>query len=280
MRKYIFTFLLLIISYAQAQTYRFFYEVDFKKDSLSKERLKELMVLDINKEETKFYAHRLLRADSLMNLDNIGILIASGEVEVHPNFKDKLKRKTGSSENISYYSPQVFSYYSVKTNDVQNWKILPDKKEIKGFKVQKATTNFGGRSWEAWFCEEIPFFEGPHKFRGLPGLILELKDTKDNYIFSFVGNKNLDHNVDTKFFLETDFGKRNPIEINEKKWQQLQMDYYQNPIKDFGNRKMYEIIDGQQKEVDKRELIKEAQNRIRKNNNPIELDKAVKYPAK
>jgi GLPGLI family protein len=45
---------------------------------------------------------------------------------------------------------------------------------------ENATTKFGGRNWTAWFCEQIPFQEGPYKFRGLPALIFEISDNEGN----------------------------------------------------------------------------------------------------
>jgi GLPGLI family protein len=52
-----------------------------------------------------------------------------------------------------------------------------------GYKSQKATCNFGGRSWVAWFAPELPYSDGPYKFNGLPGLIVKISDTRNHYVF-------------------------------------------------------------------------------------------------
>ncbi|NLN34002.1 MAG: GLPGLI family protein [Flavobacteriaceae bacterium] len=57
-----------------------------------------------------------------------------------------------------------------------NWVIQEEFKEILGFKVQKASLQFRGRSWEVWFAPDLPFSEGPWKLKGLPGLVLEARD--------------------------------------------------------------------------------------------------------
>ena len=44
-----------------------------------------------------------------------------------------------------------------------------------------------GRNYHAWFAPEIPLNEGPWKFNGLPGLILEVYDTQDHYHFTLIG---------------------------------------------------------------------------------------------
>ena len=67
------------------------------------------------------------------------------------------------------------------------WNILADFTSILGYDVQKATTEFGGRKWIAWFAKEIPIQSGPYKFFGLPGLILKIEDIHKNHIFELKG---------------------------------------------------------------------------------------------
>ncbi len=66
------------------------------------------------------------------------------------------------------------------------WEIMEDTTEIIGFHAQKAICDFGGRTWEAWFAEELPFNDGPYKFSGLPGLILNMADAQNHYRFELV----------------------------------------------------------------------------------------------
>lgn len=264
----IFLFLFVLI---QSQTHRFFYTVNFKIDSLSNEYVKDLVVLDVDKDETKFYSNDFLTNDS--------IRIETGEYEFsYPKFKSSLKRKTGTGENTSYITLSPL-YYSLKTNDIQHWKISDETKNIGNFKAQKATANFGGRHWEAWFSTELPFSEGPYKFRGLPGLILELKDSNENYLFSFVGNKNLAKKIDTTFFLEN-MNKEKPLLITDQQWKKLQVDYFINPMKDFDGDLIVEDKNGNKVKMNPRELTIRTQDHLRKNNNPIEIDKAIHYPKK
>jgi GLPGLI family protein len=84
-----------------------------------------------------------------------------------------------------YYTLQIvddFFYYE-QSSDLFNWTLLSETKEINGYKAQKATTTYSGRDYIAWFTPEIPFAEGPFKFNGLPGLILEIHDTQEHYYF-------------------------------------------------------------------------------------------------
>lgn len=58
----------------------------------------------------------------------------------------------------------------------QKWTLLNESKDISGFSVHKATTQYRGRKYTAWYTPEIPLPYGPWKFNGLPGLILEVYD--------------------------------------------------------------------------------------------------------
>jgi len=79
--------------------------------------------------------------------------------------------------------PDNFIFYE-KLNQFP-WKISSKTSKIGNYTVQKATVKFGGRSWIAWFAPDIPISDGPHKFNGLPGLILKLYDTQNHFVFEF-----------------------------------------------------------------------------------------------
>ena len=54
------------------------------------------------------------------------------------------------------------------------WTITENSKKIMGYACQEATGEFSGRNYKAYFLKDIPFSDGPYKFDGLPGLILEV----------------------------------------------------------------------------------------------------------
>lgn len=64
------------------------------------------------------------------------------------------------------------------------WQITQEKKKIEGYECFKAISKpFRGRTYIAWFCPEIPIPDGPWKLCGLPGLILEAQDEKNEVKF-------------------------------------------------------------------------------------------------
>ena len=273
MKKIFFVFLFLCgLWIVNSQTYRFYYEIKFKKDSLAKEHTNEVAILDIGKDKVKFYPSDILEKDSIRLHQNVYEFSYS-------KLGYKFIREKGTYKNMNYVSLTP-NYYRYETYDEVQWNVLAEKKTIAQFTVQKATTNFGGRNWEAWFTTDIPFQEGPYKFRGLPGLIVELSDTQEHYIFQLWKTKVLPQEFDTSFYVEnTDTTPA--ITITEKKMTNLLLDYYTNPLKDFETQSMVvEDKNGNVKTLNAKELTEMYQKQIRKNNNPIELNKAIVYPVK
>lgn len=68
-----------------------------------------------------------------------------------------------------------------------DWKISADTASFGGLHCQKATTHFKGRDYTAWFCADMPFHAGPWKLNGLPGVILDAHDAKNEVVFKFDG---------------------------------------------------------------------------------------------
>jgi len=65
----------------------------------------------------------------------------------------------------------IFTYEEPKLK----WDILNDRKEIQGFSSRLAkTTTDTGDTFYAWFTDEIAIPDGPFRFKGLSGLILEV----------------------------------------------------------------------------------------------------------
>lgn len=267
---------LLLIILCPSQIHRCIYEMQYKMDSTENGLEKLNMILDIGSKEVKFYGQNLAITDSLnkkfgMNSDYTDM---SGQV---------IKRRINSFDNENYINIKQ-GYYSFKTTDKINWTISDEIKKSENYILQKASTRFGGRSWTAWFCKDIPFNEGPFKFRGLPGLIFELSDAGKNFIYTLVRSQVLPDSYSTENFVESNFGNK-AVPINEKQKHKLMIEFYNDPFaferNTFSKTNSDLKININGKEIHSVDELntqtKSMQEVIRRYNNPLEIDKAVHY---
>ena len=68
-----------------------------------------------------------------------------------------------------------------------DWKTSGDTVTFDGLHCQKATCHFKGRDYTAWFCPDLPVRTGPWKLNGLPGVIVDARDSKNEVVFKFDG---------------------------------------------------------------------------------------------
>ncbi len=97
-----------------------------------------------------------------------------------------------------------------------NWIITDDTKMIKSYKCIKANTHFRGRDYTAWFTTDIPIIDAPWKFYGLPGLVMDIYDAKNQvkiYVESIeyptTERVSSFYNVGTKISLDEYFSFKN-----------------------------------------------------------------------
>jgi len=197
-------------AYSQSLQGYFKYEINyisiFQPDSTDKSSIKsENVVLYIGNDQSFYTFSKLLLEDSLMKYAdrNPVNLVAFGEQLKSYAVKDNIFILKNISETktiqniIGINPPRCYTYTEGAV--LFNWEILSDTMSINGLACQKATTHFGNRIWEAWFCPSIPISEGPYKFRGLPGLIVKINDIQNYWNFELSGFVN----KDTSLYLST-----------------------------------------------------------------------------
>jgi len=276
MKKLILLLSFVLFSFSYSQVTRFVYEVKFVRDTIAKTAFTNAIFLDIDNKNVKFYNQELYEEDSIQKATKIhssGITLGTSLM---------LKRNVNSFDNENYVFVDT-DYYSYKSTDKLKWKILPETKNQKGYTLQKATTDFGGRKWTAWFSKDIPINQGPYKFQGLPGLIFQIEDNQKSYIFNLTEIKKLDSPFDTSRILESNFGKK-AIPISLEKYNEILSNAYYNPYSEIrtklskGEDYTFSAYGKQIKTTkDLDEVRKIIQETKRKNYNPIEIDKAIQY---
>lgn len=170
--------------------YEITYEVEKVPDTTQpNDKLTDIQKLLIGKEISKTYSYLLFQNDSIRTiLENQNVNFpappsGAGTDEIYKNLL------TGNIKVKKRVDETVFCYEENKPEI--DWTILHNRKMIANYSCQNATAKFRGRNYEAWFTTEIPISVGPYKFGGLPGLILEIQDSDQNYTFKCVGLKKL-----------------------------------------------------------------------------------------
>lgn len=274
MKTFILSFLIFLTGFSKAQTHRFIYEYQYKPNAEAKEYKTSNMVLDINPTDVKFYAYGNIVNDSINK---------KGGHNYSWNQTPAIKRNKDSYQNTNY--DMMMDYFSYQTTDKMDWKLENETKTSGQYNLQKATTNYGGREWVAWFSKDINISEGPYKLKGLPGLIFELNDSNNNFIFKLVKSQKLDKTYDTSDFLENFAGKKSlNVTVDEMHKQQLK--FYNDPMKDlrekFDDTPPGTFQVGGKKITSKdqfKEMAKVIQQHILQTYNPLDKVNAVIYPS-
>ncbi|WP_426277137.1 GLPGLI family protein [Chryseobacterium sp. S-02] len=258
-------FLFYTISYAQNK--QFIYEYRFVPDSTDRNNFKtEYMVLSINSKKSEFYSSEKFKSDSTLLADS-----KKGILTMPPNkeFINDRVIKFPNSNTINYiktFDEKYFIDQEVKLN----WKLLNDFKTIMNYKVQKAITEFGGRKWTVWFTTSIPFQDGPYKFFGLPGLILEVEDNTDSHHFTIKGVKN-----SIEEFVYPDLNNYKEIKVKYPQYVKLFKTYRMNPAGSLVG-KIPDFTDSEGKHISGQQKIREIEKmrleKFKKDNNILEID--------
>ena len=220
------TFIALFLAQlSMAQTSRFVYQVTMKSDSTDKANATiETARLDISPEKSLFYGEGRIKRDSVMqrmretrNFDRNAMQNLRSSIDYIVE-KDLIK-------NITYFKTRLGrDQYTYEEDRKMDWKILPETVKIGEYEAQKAETTFAGRKWYAWFTQDIPFQDGPYKFKGLPGLIIKVEYANGDYSFDLQQSKKI-----TEF---PNFDNRggNPIKVKRADFEKQEKLYRKDPV--------------------------------------------------
>ncbi len=193
----ILCFLSLLSSLGYAQIAQFFYITEAYPD-LKKRARHDEMVLDIDtkKNVSSFYSIIERRREEVKDSifargGNLGDVLSAREKLCRPasfQYYEIYKNSPQKGEMVTIDKLWGYFRYTEKL-EKPAWTITNEKKEILTYECQKATANYFGRNWTAWFTLEIPVPEGPWKLYGLPGIILEASDADRHYTFKCISIK-------------------------------------------------------------------------------------------
>ncbi|MCL2738110.1 MAG: GLPGLI family protein [Bacteroidales bacterium] len=183
--------------------YRIKYEMSYMEDTAKNVVKTDLIYLDVGKDASKCYSFNRHYRDSLQ----------SSMFDQGKQMGEILSSLAGLRNGVGYIMAKQYRTQTLLVSDMilatrytyseqipqVDWMITQDTCTILSYPCRKATAQFRGRDWVAWFTTEIPIQDGPMQFGGLPGLILHLEDTQKQYIFTCIGMEQLIFQVAMEF---------------------------------------------------------------------------------
>lgn len=184
-----FVLLLHSISVAEAQNLRCVYQYRVRYQVDQTHRLVDKMNLDIYDGQTAFYEESVYLKDSLTTI----AFDRNGKRQDEKAYQELSRIQTWHQE-ISFtdlkrrsvtqcYHPGILFITGNGNLDLPDWELQEEYTTIAGFETQKATATYLGRTWEVWFCPEIPVPSGPWLLWGAPGLIVRASDADALFCF-------------------------------------------------------------------------------------------------
>jgi len=169
------------------------YQLTYRPDSTQTTTRAEILYLLLGSTQSLFESRGKRADDSLLvttqnipfNQETAQLITTQMAALPHSRFSYTIY-KTGVPRHLYYYDRIYPKHYRYEESAAPVWINTSATATIAGYTCQKATTTLGGRQWEAWFTREVPVSDGPYKFYGLPGLIVKVGDTRQNYVFELL----------------------------------------------------------------------------------------------
>lgn len=190
------------------------YEESAVTDTLAKRLVSDVLTLEIGNHCTAFYSEDLYFTDSLKRTENGTAKLRSLQTQYAREGRiSDLTSNTGEYIYMNYpdgeitVRTQIVTYHFEfsETIETPKWELSDSTKVVCGYTCHKAVADFRGREWIVWYAPELPFSYGPWKLCGLPGLILDAYDSKQEYKYTATeiredsGNIVLYHMADKKY---------------------------------------------------------------------------------
>ncbi|WP_282125580.1 GLPGLI family protein [Marinifilum flexuosum] len=213
------------------------YDFVYLKDTLTSKKSDDIIHLQIGHKYTKCYSYYSQQVDSLMSTPDY-------EKKAWAMIKNAVDKQGKGTSNYPHKRMRSYVYKNhkggkIKVTDgfslqdyiyedelnAQNWEVLDSTKVILGNSCQLAKCTFRGRQWMTWFAPEIPISDGPWKFGGLPGLILEVHDLGKQYHFVITGIEKKEEPI---YFSKTNLGSKRFEKAKRREFLKAKKSYLMN----------------------------------------------------
>lgn len=170
-----------------------------------------------NKDAKEFY-------DYLYNQKGQSFKLSQNDLSSLPRIPKHKISSYKVDDKLFVFLPVGKYIYTFQENPL-SWNILKEKKNIKNYKCKLAkTVTDSGDIFYAWFTEDIPVAEGPFRFKGLTGLVLEVYNQNKTIEIIATDLKKSD-----QFIESINYGK-NLITLKSKsQFLEARKNYFENP---------------------------------------------------
>ncbi len=167
--------------------YKVTYSLKYKFHPDQRDAYNDTRIVQIGKHRVKDYSDIINHFDSLATEQVRRGADSYSNVSGNPWPLEIIRPIRGNKADLKYRLSWSAFDYSDSVPSLE-W-IFSDEAtdSIMGYDCRKATVEFAGRSYTAWFTPEIPLPFGPYKFGGLPGLILKIEDAERQFVWEAVG---------------------------------------------------------------------------------------------
>lgn len=151
-------------------------------------------ILQIGQSISKYYAYPKFQVDSVIYSIDTSTITTQQAYKIFStygvgNASDFLIIK--NNDYTMQIDGRVFTdRYTFDDKVSFSWTLEDEVRDICGYSCQKATTSFRGKKWTVFFTSDIPKANGPWKFMGLPGLILQAEDENNEHTFRAIAIRN------------------------------------------------------------------------------------------
>ena len=141
---------------------------------------KDLMRLDIGSHSSQF------RSVIIEWVKDKGLVYGTQESLNHP-FRGYTWLEYQVVKNLPKQGYMYFTHGRISVRDkiegLFDWKLVDEDSVVCGYPCKKARTTFRGRMWTVWYTPLLPYSDGPWKFFGLPGLVLQADEAEGKLSF-------------------------------------------------------------------------------------------------
>lgn len=214
------------------------YETKIQKDSLNTYSSDIFYYTLLTTKSSSYYFSReekeyfdVLNGKSMLNTEN-SIKTSMGTFPKPPTSKGSVYYDGATI----FASMPLSKYYFVYQEPSLKWEILDKIKKISTYSCKLAKTiTENGHVFYAWFTDDIPISDGPFRFKGLTGLILEVYNQNKTINITMTNIKKSTEEIFPIQYLK-------PVKVKDKnEFIKARNNYFEDPSIYNGNMKLLDL---------------------------------------